>query len=263
MTKKVSKKNLLCLFPPKSGNGKRQAELMKLQQQLSELGELNGHIRPNSTFDWQAHYDYLEASSLGATFGSDQMIEELALRAVQIAHELGDRDKIAKSYSLLFRHYSETNHPDALSTGNKSVEAAISAYGESAVEVADELSLLAVNYEFTKYFDKAIELLDASIKIYQSVGTTEQLIDALEIAIWNAGDCGRGDKVEEYAQLGLQIVAERCKDGVGEFAETVEYFEQMIEAAHEPPVIEEQRSKLLEVFPGLAKLFPTAGSVLS
>ncbi|MBA3858670.1 MAG: hypothetical protein C0507_17325 [Cyanobacteria bacterium PR.3.49] len=259
MTKKVSKKNLICLFPPKGGKGKQQSDIKKLQQELSELGELNGHIRPDSTSDWQTHYDYLEASSLGLTFGSDEMIEEYALRAIQIAIEMDDKDKIAKSYKELFRLYCFVSRSNAIDVGNKSVEAAMVAYGDSAMEVADELSMLAQCYEFEKDFNKTIELLERYTQIYMKVGEKRDLLEALEFATYSASECGRGDKVEEYAKLGLQVVAEYCGNDGAEFADYVEYFQQMIETAHKPPVpLEQQRSQLVALFPGLEKLFPGA-----
>ena len=259
MTKKVSKKNLICLFPPKGGKGKWHADIFKLQQQMSELGELNGHIRPDSTSDWQTHYDYLEASAEGVTFASDAMLEEYALRAVALAIKLGDKDKIAKSYKELFRLYSGTNHPDSVRIGHKSVEAAADAYGELTVEVADEMAMLALCYEHEKDFGKTIELMDSFVKIKQSVGTPEEVLDALEAAVWSASDCGRGDKVEEYARLGLQFVS-KCKEiEGGSLAEDSEYFQQMLETEHTPPVpIDVQRSQLVAMFPGLEKLFPGA-----
>lgn len=259
MTKKVSKKNLICLFPPKGGKGKRKARIMKLQRQVSELGELNGHKRPDSSSDWQAHYDYLEASASGVTFASDEMLEEYALRAVALAIKLGDKEKIAMSYKELFRLYSDTNHPDSISIGHKSVEAATEAYGESTVKVADEMVMLALCYEYEKDFGKTIELIDSFVKIKQSAGTEEEVLDALETAIWSASDCGRGDKVEEYARLGLQFVSKCTEIDSSELADDAEYFQQMLETAHTPPVsIDVQRRQLVAMFPGLEKLFPGA-----
>lgn len=294
MTKKISKKNLLCLFPPKAGklkihesNKLKQYTKQSAQQFTKQSGkgstkgsekefakgsaklfskestsasaEMDYADAPDCTSDWQAHYDYLEMGPWGsALFGAplDRRIEEMAWRALQLAFESGDKDKIAKSYRHLFYLYCEFNHPDSLTVGIKSVVAAVDAYGHSTAEVGEEVAMLAVVHEFNNNHDQAIAARDATIKIFQKGGTTGRLFEALENAICCASDMGRGDKVEEYARHGIRLVSERCNEGSDEYIEYMEYFEQMLESAHEPPVpIEVQQQQLLSMFPNLKKMF--------
>ncbi len=260
MTKKISKKNLLCLFPPKAGKLKSHASNKLFSKESTSASvERDYPDAPDCTADWQAHYDYLEMGPWGsALFGAplDRRIEEMAWRALQLAVESGDKDKITKSYRHLFYLYCEFNHPDSLTVGIKSVVAAVNAYGHSTVEVGEEVAMLAVVHEFNNKHDQAIAARDATIKIFQKDGTTERLFEALENAISCASDMGRGDKVEEYARHGIRLVKERCNKGSDQYIEYLEYFEQMLESAHEPPVpVEVQQQQLLSMIPNLKKMF--------
>lgn len=265
MTKKVSKKNLLCLFPLKATKSKGQAHNKSIRstKELAKdskwnAAELECPPTPGSTSNWEAHYNYLEIVGWGSgLFGApmDKEAEVIALRAVQLAIESGDKFKIAKSYRHLFYLYSEFNHPNSLPTGIKSVAAALSAYGPSTAEVGDEVCMLAWVYEVNNKYDLAIAARDASIKIFEKGGTTDRLFEALENAIGSASDMGRGDKAEEYARHGIRLVKKRCKKGSYEYKDSMEYFEEMLATAHDPPLpIEEQRRQLLEMFPKLKKV---------
>jgi hypothetical protein len=264
MTKKISKKNLLCLFPPKAGKVKTHENQLKQSPKQSakkstwESAEIDFPPAPESTSDWQAHYNYLEMGAWGSgLFGApmDRSIEEMAWRALELAVESGDKDKIAKSYRHLFYLYCEFNHPDSLTVGAKSVAAAVEAYGHSSAEVGEELAMLSVVHEFNNNHDLAMKVRDEAIEIFEKVSTTERLFEALELAICSACDMGRGDKAEEYARRGICLVKERCKKGSDEYIENMEYFEHMLETAHEPPIpIEEQRRQLFAMFPNLQKV---------
>ncbi len=70
----------------------------------------------------------------------------------------------------------------------------------------------------------------------------------------SAKDNGRCKKSEEYARRGIRLVKERCEEESDEYIENMEYFEHMLEIAHEPPVpIEVQRQQLFSMFPKLQK----------
>lgn len=258
MTKKVSKKNLLCLFPLKAGKLKVGGH-NQLIHSASQSAGVDYPPTPESTSDWQTHYDYLERSPWGsALFGAplERAIEEIAWRALELAAESGDKYKIAKSYRHLFYLYCEFNHPMSLELGGRSVAAAANAYGHSTAEVGEELAMLAVVHEFDKDYDRAMIMRDASIRIFQRVGTTERLFEALEMAICSASDLGREDKVKEYARKGIRLVRKRCKKGSDEYIENMEYFKEMLATAHHPPVpIEEQQRQLFSMFPKLQKMF--------
>lgn len=269
MTKKVSKKNLICLFPPRSGKENEKVDskhALRLPSNKCEIHmpDENADWRmPAENADWQTLYDYLETSPWGpGLFGApmDDKIRAILLRSIELAFKSEDKVKIAKSYRQLFYFCSEFNHPDTLEIGLSSVDLAVEAYGSLSAEVAEELAMVAVAYESRSEFEKALETRDASIKIFQNAGTDERLFEALEMAICSALDRGLGDKVEEYAKLGIQIVSERCKKGSAEYSENMEYFQEMLETAHEPPIpIEEKRNQLLAIFPALTKVIQGTG----
>ena len=252
MTKKVSKKNLLCLFPPKTGKPKNQ--------EYNEVAQPSDFPKePDSTSDWQTHYDFLEMAPWGTgVFGAlmPKEIEEIALRALKIASESGDKYKTAKSYRHLFAFYCEFNHPDLVTIGVESVVAAVMAYGHSTAEVGEELSMLAYVHTLSKNRDQAIKALDGAIKIFERCGTTERLFEALESAICSASELECVDKVEEYARKGIRMVKKHCKRGSFEYKSHMEYYEEVLATADYPPVpIEEQRRQLLSMFPNLQKVF--------
>lgn len=144
MTKKVTKKNLLYLFP--------KSEQKSNANNFGGLKDEGGGVKaehsdsveidvPDSASDWQAHYDFLESEGWGSgLFGAplDKEIEEVALRAVNLANESNDAEMIAKSYRHLFYLYCEFNLPQSLAVGHKSVIAAARAYGTAAPEVGDQ-----------------------------------------------------------------------------------------------------------------------------
>ncbi len=185
----------------------------------------------------------------------DREIEEIALRGVRLAVGSGDKDKIANSCRQLFYLYSEFNHPDTRAAGYKSLAAAVNAYGQSTAEVGEEIAMLSVFHEYNNEHDQALKLRDASIKIFEKESSTKRIFEALEMAICSASDHGRGDKVEEYARCGIRVVKERCKIGSDEYTDNMDYFEQMLDTAYDPPVpIEEQRRQLFSMFPKLQKM---------
>ena len=250
MTKKISKKNLFCLFPPKAGKPKSQ------KFNTIQLATTYPPV-PDSTSDWQAHYDFLEMGPWGSgLFGApmDKEVEEMALRAIELAFEDGNKEKIAKSYRHLFHLYCEFNHPDSLTVGFETMAAAVKAYGPSTAEVGEELAMIACVHDSNNNHELAMKARDESIKIFEKSSTTERLFEALEMAISSASDIGRGDKVEEYARHGIRIVRERFIKGSEEYKDNLDYFRQMLDTAHDPPVpIEEQRRQLFAMFPNLQK----------
>jgi tetratricopeptide (TPR) repeat protein len=251
MTKKVTKKNLFYLFP-KTEQKSNANNFGGLKDEgvgvKAEHSDAVGIDVPDGNSDWQAHHDFLESEGWGSgLFGAplDKEIEEVALRAVKLANETNDAEKIAKSYRHLFYLYCEFNHPQSLAVGYKSVIAAARAYGTATPEVGEEVAMLADVHEFIKNFDQAIIARDATIKIFRKNGTDERLFEALESAIDAASDMGRPEKVEEYARCGIRLVKQRCKKGSDDYETNMDYFKQMLATANDPPVpIEEQRRQL-------------------
>lgn len=258
MTKKVVKKSFLCLFP--LTKKKPASDVLSNMNDVLSAAKPGRAVAcevnlPGRTSDWQAHHDFLESEGWGCgLFGAalDKQIEEIALRAVELAKESGDKERIAKSYRHLFYFYCEFNHPDSLTVGHKSVIAAVHAYGAATPEVGEEVAMLGNVHEFSGKFDQAITARDATIKIFRKSGSNERLFEALESAICSASDMGRADKVEEYARSGMQLVIQRCKKGSAEYNTNMEYFEEVLATANDPPVpIEEQQRQLMAAFPNL------------
>lgn len=235
MTKKVSKSNLICLFPSKPRASRGRAP----------------QSNSSDALEWHALNAYLETAPWGsALFGApmDRVVEAKCIKAVKLALASDDLKKIAISVKHLFYLYCEFHIENALGAGVWSVEAAAAAYGEISAEVGEELAMLAVECEYRGKEDIALAMQEESLRIFETAGTTKRALEAFEMAICSAADRGQNDKVQYYARRGIELVKKRCVKGSKLYTENLEYFEQMLESTVEESASRKSNEKLPQGF---------------
>lgn len=174
---------------------------------------------------------------------------------LQESLEAGDREGIADAYSRMFGSYSAIKHPDTVEMGNKSVAAAIDAYGAGSLQHAEELSMFAVHYEFNGQSALARQARDESVNIFEKTAGVNRFIEALESVFTSYSPEYDGDALEAFARRGIAFVKAHSKPGTKDYRQNMEYLNDMLETAHDIPIPMEERIR------NTAKLFPLFGNI--